>query len=92
MKSILFIIFFVTPPAEKGKEIWSLQSTNTIEFDSSEACVKAGSEIQDTMATVDTVRVRAWCFSERITNQSIQKQGLLPEQYHLDIQKLIPKK
>jgi hypothetical protein len=90
MKSILFLIFFVSPPAEKGKEIWSLQSTNTIEFGSSEACVKAGSEIQDTMATVDTVRVRAWCFDETKSAKNIQ--GALPEQYHLDIQKLIPKR
>jgi hypothetical protein len=77
MKTILFPMFFISPPAERGKEIWSLQSTNTIEFASKGSCQEAWSSIASTLVKVDTVEIRGWCFTEStITDPKIM--GVLP--------------
>jgi hypothetical protein len=68
MAYILFMMFFVSPPAPKGKQVWSLQSTTQLEFPTFEACKEFGSHLQHRLATTGTTTMRGWCV-ERATGQ-----------------------
>lgn len=66
MHFILFVMFFITPPALGPNRNWSLQSTQSMEFDSKPACDAAIRTIMASVQTTDTVAVSGWC---------LQKQG-----------------
>lgn len=67
---VLFLMFFVTstPPAPPGAKqlnrLWALQSTQSMTFDTKDACVTVGKTITASIAKTDTVTVRGWCFAE----------------------------
>ena len=64
MSFILFVMFFVSPPAEKGKQVWALHSSNQMEFETMDACKTFGTHLQGRMASTDTVAMRGWCVSK----------------------------
>jgi hypothetical protein len=75
MKYILFLMFFIAPPADPANRLWALQSTATMEFDSKEACDFAiNDKIIPSVKTTDTVGVFAWCFSKASGNAKIQSE------------------
>lgn len=61
---ILFMMFFVSPPAKPGKQVWSLHSTSHLEFSTMEACKKYGLLLQARLATTDTTTMRGWCVNK----------------------------
>jgi len=64
MGFILFLVFFISPPAKARDQVWSLQSTSTMEFATQKGCESIGKEIQDSFVKTATVTIRAWCFSQ----------------------------
>jgi hypothetical protein len=68
MKFILYLMLFTTQPAEgpkvESKRVWALQSTSTLEFATQQACYAAGNAVTTSLAGVDTLTVRGWCFCE----------------------------
>jgi hypothetical protein len=65
----LFMMFFVSPPAKPGKQVWALSSTSHFAFQTMDACKKFGLIIQDRLASTATTTMRGWCVS-RITGLS----------------------
>lgn len=67
---ILFMMFFVSPPAAPGKQVWSLHNTDHLEFGSMEACKKYGLLMQARFQKVDTIKIRGWCVSQASGNST----------------------
>jgi hypothetical protein len=64
---LLFIMFFSTsepePPAgSKQNRVYTLQATQSLTFNSIEACERVGRTLIASMKTTDTLESRAWCF------------------------------
>jgi hypothetical protein len=74
MKWILFVMMFTTapvpppktPPKKPVEKVWALQSTTTAEFETEEACVRAGARITDSIEIASTLNLRGWCFCESL--------------------------
>jgi hypothetical protein len=77
MKWILFLMMFTTPPAPPTpppktppkvpvEKVWALQSTTTAEFQSEDACVRAGDRITKSIDIASTLNLRGWCFCESL--------------------------
>jgi hypothetical protein len=66
MAYILFMMFFVSPPAPQGKQVWSLHSTAQLDFPTFDACKEFGIRLQQRLATTGTTTMRGWCV-ERAT-------------------------
>jgi hypothetical protein len=62
MEFVLYVMLFVTPPALKGQESWSLQNTASLSFVSQEACKAAAETLLKAVQETDTVAYFAWCF------------------------------
>jgi hypothetical protein len=62
---ILFMMFFVSPPAAPGKQVWSLHNTEHLEFASMDACKKYGLLMQARFQKVATVKIRGWCVNQK---------------------------
>ncbi len=58
---VLFVMFFVSPPAAKASPVWTLHSTTQFQFASMRACKKFGEHLQDQLDTTDTMKMRGWC-------------------------------
>ena len=65
MSFILFVMLFVSPPAEKGKQVWALHSTSQMEFSTMDACKTFGIHLQERLASTATVTMRGWCVSKQ---------------------------
>ena len=61
---ILFMMFFVSPPANPGKEVWALHSTTHLEFATLNACKKYGLLLQERLSTTGTTTMRGWCVNK----------------------------
>jgi hypothetical protein len=61
---ILFLMFFVSPPAKPGKQVWTLNSTAHFEFATMEACKAFGIHLQNNFIKTATTTVRGWCVSQ----------------------------
>lgn len=61
---ILFLMFFVSPPAKQGKQVWTLSSTTHFEFANMEACKAFGKHLQNNFVKTTTTTVRGWCVSQ----------------------------
>jgi hypothetical protein len=64
MKYILFMILLVTPPGQsipKKDRVYALQTTQTIEFDSPDACSIAQEEIKASLGITDTIIMVSRC-------------------------------
>jgi hypothetical protein len=94
MKFILFLLLFTAPPAEgpkaEAKRAWSLQSSSALEFASPQGCNAAGRAITQSLVSVNTVTMRAWCFCESI--DPARKCPETKDQSHLMILESLPKK
>jgi hypothetical protein len=67
MKFVLFLMFFITPPAVGSQKSWTLQSTSAMDFDSKVACEDAlQNKIGKVVQTTDTVSLFGWCFPKDI--------------------------
>src|SRR4051812_36798569 len=62
---ILFMMFFVSPPALPGKQVWSLHNTEHLDFASMDACKKYGLLMQARFQKVATVKIRGWCVNQK---------------------------
>jgi hypothetical protein len=62
MKYVLFVMFLVSPPAKSEVQVWTLQSTVSMEFASQPLCKKIYDEIESAVATTNTIKTRGWCF------------------------------
>ena len=62
MHYILYFMLFTTPPAAKGHEVWSLQTSTSMEFNTFPACESAVNKIIGSIEKTDTVRLFGWCF------------------------------
>jgi len=58
---VLFVMFFVSPPAAKASPVWTLHSTTQFQFASKVACTKFGDHLQNQLDTTDTMKMRGWC-------------------------------
>jgi hypothetical protein len=67
---ILFMMFFVSPPAKPGKQVWSLHNTEHLEFASMNACKKYGLLMQARFQNVVTVKIRGWCVDQKDGNST----------------------
>lgn len=63
MKYVLFVMFFTTPPALQGQEVWALQTTAATEFESKRACSDAANILVASINNSDTIKLYGWCFS-----------------------------
>ena len=61
---ILFLMFFVSPPAKPGKQVWTLSSTTHLEFATMEACKSFGVHLQQNFKNTSTTTIRGWCVSQ----------------------------
>lgn len=61
---ILFMMFFVSPPAAPGKQVWSLHNTDHVEFATMDACKKYGLLLQKRLASTATTTMRGWCVNK----------------------------
>jgi hypothetical protein len=59
--AILFLMFFVSPPAKPGKQVWTLNSTTHMEFGNMDACIAFGEHIADNFKKTATTTLRGWC-------------------------------
>jgi hypothetical protein len=74
MKWILFVMMFTTAPAPAPKtppkkpveKLWALQSTSTAQFETEDACVRAGDRITKSIEIASTLNLRGWCFCESL--------------------------
>jgi hypothetical protein len=66
MKFILFAMFFVSPPAAPGAQVWTLQSTSMLEFATKADCENFGAELDKAAKTTDMMRVKGWCLGAAI--------------------------
>lgn len=74
MKSfILFMMFFSSPPAPPGKQVWALNSTSQLEFTAMAACISFGKKFQDSLVSTATTTVRAWCVNREIGGSTTDK-------------------
>jgi hypothetical protein len=64
-KFILFMMFFVSPPAKPGKQVWALSSTSHFEFETMDACKKFGTHLQERLASTATTTMRGWCANQK---------------------------
>ena len=71
MTFILFVMLFTSQPA--SPDVWALQGTNSMEFQTEDACQKAGEEIDKDVKTTDTVRIAAYCFAKGGEPKAIQR-------------------
>ena len=62
---ILFMMFFVSPPALPGKQVWALHNTEHLEFENKDACKTYGLLLQARLQKVATVKMRGWCVSQK---------------------------
>lgn len=74
---IIFVMFFVSPPAKPGKQVWALSSTSYFEFGSMDACKKFGTHLQSVLATTGTVTMRGWCVNS-VTGESTYDEMAAP--------------
>jgi hypothetical protein len=73
MQYILFMMFLITPPGQsipKDKRIFLLQSTQSVEFDSSDACIVARDSIADSVAITDTILLVSSCLPKGQANKT----------------------
>jgi hypothetical protein len=64
MQYILFMMFLITLPGQsipKEKRLFTLQTTQSIEFDSADACTVARNSIADSVAITDTILLVSSC-------------------------------
>jgi hypothetical protein len=81
MKFILFLMFFVSPPAAPGKQVWAFSNTSHLEFENMPACVAFGTHFQLSLSASQTTTVRAWCVNR-------EDGGSLPDANTARIQEL----
>jgi hypothetical protein len=84
---ILFLMFFVSPPAKPGKQVWTLNSTTHFEFASMPACIAFGTHLQDNFKNTTTTAVRGWCVDQKNGGST---KDLLPNQKPEDFYYEIP--
>ncbi len=65
MKFVLFMMFFVSPPAKPGAQVWTLNSTSSFEFETMEACKTFGLLLQTRLASTATTTMRGWCVNKQ---------------------------
>lgn len=94
MKFILFLMLFTAPPAEgpkaEAKRAWTLQSSSALEFSTPQGCNAAGKAITQSLVSVNTVTMRAWCFCE--STDPTKKCPETKDKSHLMILESLPKK
>ena len=91
MKYILFLMFFIAPPAKPADRVWALQSTTTMEFPTLKDCKDVGAEIQNSVASTATVTTRGWCFGKASAAGPADAKALTHEEKPLDAPVLIEK-
>ena len=67
MPYILFMMFMITPPGQsvpKERRLFTLQSIQSIEFESPDACTVARNSIADSIAITDTILLVSSCLAE----------------------------
>ena len=85
---ILFLMFFVSPPAKPGKQVWTLNSTTHFEFSSMPACVSFGTHLQKNFKQTTTTTVRGWCVN---SETGASTKDLLPgQELNPDINEIKP--
>jgi hypothetical protein len=65
MKFVLFMMFFVSPPAKPGTQVWTLNNTASFEFETMEACKTFGQLVQARLASTATTTMRGWCVNKQ---------------------------
>lgn len=63
MKYILFLMFFSAATTDPAKQFWTLQSSQSVEFEDRVACEKAGHAILSSVRTTNTMKVAVWCMA-----------------------------
>jgi hypothetical protein len=61
---VLFLMFFTSPPAKPGKQVWTLNSTTHFEFETMEACIGFGQHIWGDFKDTKTTTLRGWCVNQ----------------------------
>jgi hypothetical protein len=85
---LMVLMFFVTPPAAGNNRAWTLQSTQSSEFNSWEACDDAiRTLLIPAMQSTDTVSVFGWCVPK--DHKGAERDAAIAEIAHID--KLAPR-
>ncbi|MBS0529452.1 MAG: hypothetical protein JSS22_08695 [Proteobacteria bacterium] len=67
MKFILFLMFFTAPPVSgQSDQLWALQNTSSMEFESDRACNDAANKLITAVKLTETVKMFGWCFPVNI--------------------------
>ena len=88
---ILFLMFFVSPPAKQGKQVWTLSSTTHFEFTTMDACKAFGKNLQKNFIKTATTTIRGWCVSQETggsTADQRKKEGDLRDKLPSDAPEL----
>jgi hypothetical protein len=85
MTFILFVMFFTTPPILGPDRPWALQSTQSSEFDSWNACDDAiRKNLIPAVQSTDTVSVFGWClpkaFKGKERQEFLESKNFAPDQ------------
>lgn len=75
---ILFLMFFTSPPAKPGKQVWTLNSTTHFEFETMEACKSFGLHLWGNFEKTVTTTLRGWCVN---TETGVSTQDTRGENY-----------
>jgi hypothetical protein len=62
---ILFMMFFTSPPAKPGKQVWTYSNSIKMEFQSMDACITFGTVVQNRLGTTATTTMRGWCVDNK---------------------------
>lgn len=81
MTYVLFLMFLITPPGQnipKPDRLYTLQSTQSVEFDLPEACVNAQLSIAESVKVTDTILLVSSCLPKGTAKTTESLIGNLP--------------
>jgi hypothetical protein len=80
MQFVLVIMFFITPPVLGKNRPWALQSTQSIEFDSWDACDDViRNVIVPAVKSTDTMALTAWCLPKAFKGKEREEFAITPQ-------------
>jgi hypothetical protein len=78
MNYVLFVMFFVSPPANPGKQVWAFNQSAQVEFNSMDACKKFGNHLLQRLNTTTTTTMRGWCANQNTGESTYALHGPPP--------------
>lgn len=64
---VMFLMFLNSPPRVPSPD-WVLQATNSMDFETCEACAAAAQSIANSVINTPTINLAGWCFAKEPAN------------------------